>query len=480
MVFMIKTVEDGNKYLKGIIMKTYINKLYLLCLTLFLFVMSACDNKDDSNLSLQWDTFINKIVLDDEYEGVIDNVNASIAVEVPFDYSTKSMTVSQLELSEGADATVKVGDKLNFSLPQSIRITNGDAFFDYLINVKNHEAKILSLTLNNIYNGIIDDETKTIKVYVPLDTDMKNIIVDYEVNDGSSVSIDKNSVVDFTNNNVKITVTYKTAFKEYSIVVEKTDVSVEPKAFVGIANTVSELNDETKAAAEWMLKNIPNSKYISLNEIKDGKVRLTDYKMIWCHWDWNGIGDWPSAAYDTKDKIREYWNAGGNIFASREAMRYVKTDMWGVSSMNAEPNNMWGGEYAETTLTEDLGFSIKTYEDQEIYNGITVNDNSGDKIIYLREIGCKTTGRALQWGVDWDPYFSMDEWKQKTGATPLASGIGSYDVNRVCIAQYGSEPNGTVITIGASGYEWKDANVDNAYFTNMEKLTMNIINYLCK
>lgn len=461
-------------------MKTYINKLYLLCLTLFLFVMSACDNKDDSNLSLQWDTFINKIVLDDEYEGVIDNVNASIAVEVPFDYSTKSMTVSQLELSEGADATVKVGDKLNFSLPQSIRITNGDAFFDYLINVKNHEAKILSLTLNNIYNGIIDDETKTIKVYVPLDTDMKNIIVDYEVNDGSSVSIDKNSVVDFTNNNVKITVTYKTAFKEYSIVVEKTDVSVEPKAFVGIANTVSELNDETKAAAEWMLKNIPNSKYISLNEIKDGKVRLTDYKMIWCHWDWNGIGDWPSAAYDTKDKIREYWNAGGNIFASREAMRYVKTDMWGVSSMNAEPNNMWGGEYAETTLTEDLGFSIKTYEDQEIYNGITVNDNSGDKIIYLREIGCKTTGRALQWGVDWDPYFSMDEWKQKTGATPLASGIGSYDVNRVCIAQYGSEPNGTVITIGASGYEWKDANVDNAYFTNMEKLTMNIINYLCK
>lgn len=461
-------------------MKTYINKLYLLCLTLFLFVMSACDNKDDSNLSLQWDTFINKIVLDDEYEGVIDNVNASIAVEVPFDYSTKSMTVSQLELSEGADATVKVGDKLNFSLPQSIRVTNGDAFFDYLINVKNHEAKILSLTLNNIYNGIIDDETKTIKVYVPLDTDMKNIIVDYEVNDGSSVSIDKNSVVDFTNNNVKITVTYKTAFKEYSIVVEKTDVSVEPKAFVGIANTVSELNDETKAAAEWMLKNIPNSKYISLNEIKDGKVRLTDYKMIWCHWDWNGIGDWPSAAYDTKDKIREYWNAGGNIFASREAMRYVKTDMWGVSSMNAEPNNMWGGEYAETTLTEDLGFSIKTYEDQEIYNGITVNDNSGDKIIYLREIGCKTTGRALQWGVDWDPYFSMDEWKQKTGATPLASGIGSYDVNRVCIAQYGSEPNGTVITIGASGYEWKDANVDNAYFTNMEKLTMNIINYLCK
>ena len=159
-------------------MKTYISKLYLLCLTLFLFVMSACDNKDDSNLSLQGDTFINKLVLDDEYEGVIDNVNASIAVEVPFDYSTKSMTVSQLELSEGADATVKVGDKLNFSLPQSVRVSNGDAFFDYVINVKKHEAKISSLTLNSIFNGIIDEETATIKVYVTTDTNLLNIVVD--------------------------------------------------------------------------------------------------------------------------------------------------------------------------------------------------------------------------------------------------------------------------------------------------------------
>lgn len=461
-------------------MKTYISKLYLLCLTLFLFVMSACDNKDDSNLSLQGDTFINKLVLDDEYEGVIDNVNASIAVEVPFDYSTKSMTVSQLELSEGADATVKVGDKLNFSLPQSVRVSNGDAFFDYVINVKKHEAKISSLTLNSIFNGIIDEETATIKVYVTTDTNLSNIVVDYEVSAGTTVSIENNSVVDFTNNNVKITATYKTAVKEYTIQIEQTDLSVEPKAFVGIANTVSELNDETRAAAEWMLRNIPNSKYISLNEIKDGKVRLTDYKMIWCHWDWNGIGDWPSAAYDTKDKIREYWNAGGNIFASREAMRYVKTDMWGVSSMNAQPNNMWGENYGVTTLNYNLGFSINTYEEHEIYNEVQVDESNSDKIVYLRGSSCETTDRGIQWLIDNSSFQSIENWKVQTAATPLASGIGSYDANKVCMAQYGSEPNGTVITFGASGYEWKNANVNNVYFQNMEKLTMNIINYLCK
>lgn len=88
-------------------MKTYINKLYLLCLTLFLVVMSGCNNENKSSLSLDGDTFINKIVLDEQYEGVIDNKNGSITIGVPYSYDTKAMTVSQLELSEGAQATIK-------------------------------------------------------------------------------------------------------------------------------------------------------------------------------------------------------------------------------------------------------------------------------------------------------------------------------------------------------------------------------------
>lgn len=109
-------------------MKTYINKLYLLSLALFMIVVSGCDNNENKSLSLDGDTFINKIVLDDQYEGVIDNKNASITIGVPYAYDTEAMTVSQLELSEGAEATIKTGDIVNFSFSQSVRVVNGDAF----------------------------------------------------------------------------------------------------------------------------------------------------------------------------------------------------------------------------------------------------------------------------------------------------------------------------------------------------------------
>ena len=105
-------------------MKTYINKLYLLCLTMLVLIMAGCNKNDNSSsLSLNGDTFIDKIVLDDKYEGVIDNKNANIIISVPYAYDTKAMTVSQLVLSEGAEATLNVGDKINFSYSQSVRVT---------------------------------------------------------------------------------------------------------------------------------------------------------------------------------------------------------------------------------------------------------------------------------------------------------------------------------------------------------------------
>lgn len=459
-------------------MKAYIYNLCTCLLALGMFAMSGCDKDEKtSDFLLDVDTYIEKIMFDENYEGIIDNSEASVTVNVPYDYDTKAMTVSQLVLSEGAEASIKENDKLNLNFPQNVRVTNGDAYFDYTVNVNYCTANILSFKLNDTYQGNINNEAGKIIVYVPENADVTNMVVDYEVEEGAIVSVEKNAILDFTTP-IEITVEIATVVKTYKVTVIKSDDELARKAFVGIANTIDELPVESKAAAKWMIDNIPNSVYMSLSDIKDGKVRLEDYEMIWCHWDWTNIGDWPSLAYDTKDKINAYWKAGGNIFASREAVRYVKQDMWGVSSMNAEPNNMWGEKYEETNLDKNIGFSVKTYESHEIYDGIaTIGD---DKMIYLRADGCKTTNRALQWGVDWEPYESMDGWKEKTGATPLASGVDNYDLNRVCIASYASDGTGTVITVGAPAFEWKDANVNNEFFPNMEKLTKNIINYLCK
>lgn len=457
-------------------MKAYIYKLYFSFLALLMFAISGCNKNDKSSLSLNGDTFIEKIVLDEQYEGEIDNKNASITVGVPFGYDTKAMTVSQLALSEGAESSIKEGDKVNFSFSQSIRVTNGDAYFDYAISVKHDEAKILSFKLNNIYLGYIDNETETIKIYVPFNTDVTNMVINYEVEEGTIVSVENNAILDFTTP-VNIKVEFKTAVRTYKVIVEITEISQEPKAFIGKENSINDLGDEAKAAAEWMIEKIPNSVYISLNEIKDGTVRLEDYKMIWCHFDWT---DWPSIAWDSREKITAYWMSGGNIFASRDGARYIN-DVWLIAKNQQSPNDVSGGE-TDVTLERDFGFSVKGYETHEIYNGLQLD--SENSMVYLKESGCKTSNRVLQWIVNRDPYANMDDWRQKTGAEPLASS-DTYDENKVTVAEFkpresGTNISGTVITIGAPAFEWKDADVNNEYFSNMEKLTKNIINYLCK
>ena len=42
------------------------------------------------------------------------------------------MKITAMEISEGAEASMKVGDVVNFSFPQTIKVTNGDAFLEYV------------------------------------------------------------------------------------------------------------------------------------------------------------------------------------------------------------------------------------------------------------------------------------------------------------------------------------------------------------
>lgn len=458
-------------------MKSYISNLCTWLLALGMFAMSGCDKDEKtSSFLLDVDTYIEKIVFNENYEGVIDNKEASITVNVPYDYDTKAMTVSQLVLSEGAEASIKENDKLNLNFPQNVRVTNGDAYFDYTVNVNYCTANVLSFKLNDTYQGYINNNAGTIIVYVPEDTDVTNMVVDYEVEEGAIVSVEKDAILDFTTP-IEITVEIATVVKTYKVTVIKSDGELVRKAFVGIANTIDELSVESKTAAQWMIDNIPNSVYVSLSDIKDDKVRLEDYKMIWCHFDWT---DWPSIAWDSREKITAYWMSGGNIFASRDGARYIN-DVWLIAINQQSPNDISGGE-TDVTLESDLGFSVKGYETHEIYNGLQFE--SENSILYLKESECKISNRVLQWIVNKDPYTNMDDWKQKTGAKPLASS-DTYDENKVSIAefkprQFDSNLSGTVITVGAPAFEWKDANVNNEFFPNMEKLTKNIINYLSK
>lgn len=457
-------------------MKTILKSLYSLSLAALMFATWSCDSDNTSDMLLDGSTRIEAITVNG-FDGVIDNAAKVVSVNVSTDIDLADLKIDAITLSEGATCDYPVGTKFDGTVPRAIKVVNGNVYSEYTMSVKHDNVEFLTFTLNGKFTGSIDNFARTIQCFVPMETDVTQMQAVFTVNEGATVTPESGSVLDFTQP-VKFTATLRTAVVEYTVTVIQDDMSQKPKAFIGNASALEGLGEEAKAACKWMLENVPNTRYISIQDIIDGRVKLDEFNMIWCHFDWT---DWPGQLWDSRDLFNSYWLRGGAILASRDGARYIN-DVWRIARDQQSPNNMFGGDSYET-LTDDLGFSITGHEGHPIYEGL---ETDADNRIILLAKGCSNTNRTLQWGVDRDPYGSMAGWEERTGAKALASGH-DYDINRVTIAEF--EPyealkgftSGRVITIGTPAYEWYDKNgTDNPYRQNIIKLTKNTINYLCQ
>ena len=457
-------------------MKTFIKSIYVMLIAAISTALASCDDDKDPGLLLSGDTAITAITVNG-FQGVIDNTAKVVSVNVSTDIDLTTLHIDAITLSPGATCDYPVGTEFDGTVPRAIKVTNGSVQSSYTLTVKHDNVEFLTFVIDGKYNATIDNFARTIQCFVPRNTDVTAMQVSFTVNEGTTVTPESGSLLDFTQPMI-FTATQRTAVIEYTVTVVQDDMSQEPKAFIGNASTLEGLGEEAKAACRWMLENVPNTRYVSIQDLIDGRVKLSDFKMIWCHFDWT---DWPGQLWDSRDIFNGYWLRGGAILASRDGARYIN-DVWRIARDQQSPNNMFGGDSYET-LTSDLGFTITRHESHPIYEGLPTN--ADNRIILLAE-GCSNTNRTLQWGVDWDPYGSMAGWEERTGAKALASGH-DYDFNRVTIAEF--EPyealkgftSGRVITVGTPAYEWYDKNnADNPYRANTIQLTKNMINYLCQ
>ena len=453
------------------------NKLsYIFSMLVALFALASCNSDNKSDLRLEGDTFINGIVMDG-FDAVIDNQKKTVTVAVPFDYDLSAMKVTSITLCDGAVADLNVGEVVNCTVPRNIRIQNGDVYTNYTLTAVRDNATFETFMLNNTFHGTIDNVARTIQVFVPMDTDVSNMLVTYTMNEGATATPATSSIVDFTNP-VTFTAMYNTAVIPYTVTVIKDDMSQDPKAFIGTAASADALGNEAKAAYEWMIANVPMTTYVCMQDILNGTVKLSEFKMVWCHLDFSPT-DWPGIMWDTRDQFNDYYIKGGNILASREAARYIN-DVWRIALDQQCPNNMFGGEEA-ALLGADLGFCVANHQHHPLYEGLPIENNR----ILMVSAGCSNTNRTLQWGVDWDPYKSMEGWETRTGAIAIAQDHNG-DINRCTIAEFQPREvlkgymSGTVITVGTPAFEWHLTAGENKYRPVMEKFTKNAINYLCK
>ena len=154
------------------IMKNTIKALFAVVL---MTCFAACSDDNVSDLQLSGNCSIEALTLD-EYEGKVDLASRTVTVNLPETYDTRSMTVTELRLSEGASANVQKGQTINMEGVQNIHVTNGDLYLDWKLVAKRDEAKISSFVINDVYNGIIDQNAKTITVYIPGDVDVTALV----------------------------------------------------------------------------------------------------------------------------------------------------------------------------------------------------------------------------------------------------------------------------------------------------------------
>ena len=282
--------------------------MMFVCVGIAAAYMTACDKNDDCSLDLTGNCMIEELSLDN-YEGTIDLATRSIVVRLPEGHDASRMTVTSLKISDGATADIAQGQVLNMESAQAIRVSMGDLYMDWNLSILHDEAKILSFVVNDIYTGVINEDDKTITVYVPGSVDVKTIVPTIEVSTKA--------------------------------------------LFVGAASDMSKLDPEAQTACSWMLANAPEA-LAATNQLRTfrengGALFLTRYAT-----------NLPSFIGVTGD---DEWTTPNNCWGQNEDGAELCGGPWTFrifDGQNGHPlwQNLIAGDNAQEVYCTDAGYHI--------------------------------------------------------------------------------------------------------------------------
>ncbi len=458
--------------------------LFILSLFCTGLLFTACSDDNVSDLRLDGDCMIESISLDN-YEGTIDLNSRSIVVRLPEIYETSAMTITSLNISNGASCNVKQGETLNLDAAKVLHVTNGDVFMDWTISVRHDEARITHFVINDIYTGSIDEEAKTITVYVPASIGVTDLVPTITYSQDATISPASGVAQDFSEP-VTYHVTNNSAESTYTVTVFAID---KPKAlFIGSAATMNDLDPEAKEACQWMLGHVGSSLYASFADLRAGTLDLSECKIIWWHWHVDGGVDGHDAfavkatdALDTKIELRQFYENGGALFLTRYATNLPSfigvtgDDEW------TTPNNCWGQDEASAEMCGGP-WSFRIYDgqnDHPLWQDLITGDNPQE--VYCTDAGYHITNSTAQYhiGTDWGGYDDHAAWESRTGGKII--GVGG-DGAVVAWEYPAHDGKGGIICIGSGCYDWYSYTFEGGYVENFHrniaKITANAFKYL--
>ena len=127
----------------------------IICAICIICGLTACSDDNTGSMDVSGACLVEKFVLNGQYEGTISTEKRLIKVKVPADFNqTRDMEITSLTISNGAQASMKVGDHINFDADRNLHISNGDLVMDYQISVRNDEALLKLFILEGVKGAI--------------------------------------------------------------------------------------------------------------------------------------------------------------------------------------------------------------------------------------------------------------------------------------------------------------------------------------
>ena len=251
---------------------------------------------------------------------------------------------------------------------------------------------------------------------------------------------------------------------------------------------VTTTDEDQIAGAKWFFSTYPKARYISFNMIKNG-FDLSRYRVLWWNYDIdNGTSDMPAIATDPKvvTAMTTFHKNGGNLLLSTYAIQYL----WSLGRM---PDNIHlsfdKGPGGPNPDVWGIGVNIGKKHDQSshpLFAGIPLTTQGDGRVTFpVIGNGWKENHNCIIivpsiYNMNNDNEQAYTNFTTQNNAVWLGmwDGIGDYFMTGIFELQPKGNFQGSSISIGIGGIEWKVNDGANPYQSNIEKMYKNAIDYL--
>jgi hypothetical protein len=351
------------------------------------------------------------------------------------------------------------------------------------------DVTIAEFTVNGA-NGVINEKNKTIVVTMPDGTDISKISPIVKIAEGAVITPAITSNMNFSEP-IEFTLVNGDVFSKYT-------VNVSEEFFIGFLGTAASassiVDDDEKAAAAWFFQNYSNGKYISFDDIKNGKVDVSKFRVLW--WYYDSGRNLPEIAKDATvlNAITNFYKSGGNLLLNAHACAYL----WTLGRMTDTYEMVIGdGEGSDNPDTWGIGVTIGAHDmsSHPIYKGIALNlEGDGYKSVPVIGSGWKEDHNYVIVSIpanlgglpnNDEAVYTAFTTKHNVKWLGVWAGIRDYWMGGVFEFSPTAAYKGKLLYLGIGGIEFsqnakgeRNPSGANAYQSNINMLTKNSLDYL--